>query len=177
MNPSIKEQVTPHFSQVKAEGATRVKRIREVTTQAGTEAIAEVKAGYQSIQGIFKEVLQVLKTTAIQNLEEAKAKGTSTAHALAKEQVIKAKTQIENLDTQWTERHGSSYIGFKQRLQNARTWYTETRQHMQTVQPSPYQTVQGDVENQVEQTATKVVRREEQVKQYLKTAIQSVAKQ
>jgi hypothetical protein len=95
MNPSIKEQVAPHFSQVKAEGATRAKRIREVTTQAGAEAIAEVQAGYQSIQGIFKEMLQGLKTTALQTVEETKAKGTSTAKSLANEQVVKAKTKIE----------------------------------------------------------------------------------
>lgn len=173
MNPSIKEQVAPHFSQVKAEGATRAKRIREVTTQAGTEAIAEVKAGYQSIQGIFKEMLQGLKITALQTVEETKAKGTSTAKSLANEQVVKAKTKIEHLDAQWTERHGASYAVFKQKLQNAQAWYTETRRQMQASQPSPYQAVQVDLEGQVEQKATQVAHKEAQLKQHLKTAVKS----
>lgn len=176
MKSSIKDQVAPHLHRVKAEGSARAQRLREIATQSRKEAIAEVTAGFQSIRTIGQEALGMLKSTLTNNVQETKAKGVATAQSLAGERMKQAKTYAETLDAQWTEKYGATYVGLKQKLQQARVKYNEARQQQQAGGPSSYQTVQSDLHNQTGQAATFTVLKEEQIKQYLKTLLQRVTK-
>jgi hypothetical protein len=176
MKSSLKDQVAPHLNQVKAEGSVRVRRLREIGSQSRQEAIAEVKAGLQFMGAIGKEALGALKSTLTSNLQEVKVKGISTAQSAAGERVKQAKNYAENLDAQWTEKYGATYVGLKQKLQQARVKYHEARQQQQAGAPSSYHAVQSDLHNQAGQAATFTVLKEEQIKQAVKALFQKVAK-
>jgi hypothetical protein len=176
MNSSIKDQVSPHFNQVKAEGQARVKRLWEIGTQSRTEAIAEVQAGLKSMGAIGQEVVGVVKTTLTNNFQEAQTKGVSMAQSVAGERMNQAKTYVGSLDSQWTEKYGATYVGLKQKLQQARIKYNEARQQQQAGGPSSYQSVQSDLNAQAGQAATFTVLTEEQIKQGVKTLFRKVTK-
>jgi F0F1-type ATP synthase membrane subunit b/b' len=176
MKSSLKDQVAPHLNQVKAEGSARVQRLREIGTQSRQEAIAEVKAGLQSMRTIGQDALGVLKSTLSSNLQDAKTKGVSTAQSVAGDRLKQAKTYAESLDAQWTDKYGTTYIGLKQKLQQARVKYHEARQQQQAGAPSSYQVVQSDLQGQAGQAATFTVLKEEQIKQAVKALFQKITK-
>jgi hypothetical protein len=62
---SLQEKVSEHFDQAKAEGKTRVKRIREIFKVAFSEALSEVKGGsgqvWEISKGSIATVLEIKK--------------------------------------------------------------------------------------------------------------------
>lgn len=135
----------------------------------------------QILESDVHSALVELETTAqgtsreTQSWVESAAKSIrdSQQFAVVREQYARLQTQLNRLDTQLTERYGDRYEDVKhqleQYLESVKTWYDQTKAKVEAGAPDPVQAAKMDLEDRLAEAGTAVARKEQEVKQHLKS--------
>lgn len=190
MSDSIKERITADLQKAKTTGGARVSRIREIIQIAASEALAEFKAGSGEIRTIAKDSLSTVVSSPTVQGEAVEAPTDSSTRfttLLARAfQAIKTRVlgQVQqektDLQTRWitfdaklAERYGDRYSAVKQRLNNAKVWYSTQVAKAEAQETTVLQQKQVEFESKAAAAGTSVGQREQQIRQQVKQFFQS----
>jgi hypothetical protein len=91
------------------------------------------------------------------------------------QQYVRLKQQLTVLDAKLADRYGEKYAQVKQRLEDAKAWYEETRIKAEASdEPLPVDQKQIEVEARASQAGTVIAQKEQQIKQRVKAYLQSI---
>ncbi|MBL1176404.1 hypothetical protein [Pantanalinema sp. GBBB05] len=176
-----KEAVTASVEGV-VEGITASRQATIAQAQSQLDHLqGQIDAHEQTLEADVDGALTEIETTArttshkTQSWVEAAAKSIreSQQFAVVREQYARLQSQLNQLDTQLTERYGDRYEEVKhqleQYLESVKTWYDQTKAKVEAGAPDPVQTAKADWEERLAEAGTAVARKEQEVKQHLKT--------
>ncbi len=83
------------------------------------------------------------------------------------QQYLNLKRQLEYLDQQLRERYGDRYVEVKRQLEDAKTWYHNTRSESESKGITPVQEKQTQIETKLTEFASTVAQKENEVKERL----------
>lgn len=181
MSDPIKDQLSTNLQKAKTEGRTRATRIRDIVWNASSQAFAEVKEG----AGTLSEIAQNTFDTVTVNLSDGSQPSEETNRATSPDlltsivmlfTVIKDRlvTQLREplaqADRTLTERYSDRYIAGKQRVGQAVNWYKSA---LETASSNEFQQKQAEAELKVGRAGELVARKEQQIRQQLKSFLQS----
>lgn len=89
-------------------------------------------------------------------------------------QYVRLKEQLAVLDAKLADRYGDNYDQVKQRLENAKDWYEETRIKAEAHnEPMPVDQKRAELEAKASEAGATIAQKEHQIKQRVKTYLQS----
>lgn len=204
MTDSMKDQFATDLEKAKAEGGTRANRIREIVKAAAVETMAEVKAGSKELGSIaqnrFSNIATNLKPTPetasfetpadanIPSDPAASAEPQQTGQAnQTEQQILRFKTLLLNLlqglrqslsgvDAKLNEQYGDRYSTAKRQLEQSADWYSQKLEaaKSQPSQPALLEQKQDELAERAAVAGVAVAQKEEQIKQQLKTIVQTL---
>ncbi|MGV0027527.1 hypothetical protein [Phormidesmis priestleyi] len=183
MSDSIKDRLATDLQKAKTTGGTRLTRISEVFKNAASQAINEFKEGSGEIGLIAKDTVSTISGNLNQNAEEATSENASPTDFKTLSTRIfnllsaEIKVQFVKLDAKLTERYSDRYLTAKQsaqqRLENFSVWYQNAKVNAEATGSDPLQKKQLELENQIGEAGTSVAQKEQQIKQHLKSLLQT----
>jgi hypothetical protein len=189
MTNDIKTQLQTDFQNAKAQGSTRVARIRDILRSAASQTIDEVKQG----SGEIREIATGRFSTVIDTLDDRTTNPSSETHstdqrplkpllarlfAAVKTRIVtQFKYQTVKLDDDLGERYGDRYQAGKQRLDQVTDQMAE-RYHQAIAEAkaqgsTPFAQTQAGIRDQAGAFGTAAARTEQQIKQRLKSLWQT----
>jgi hypothetical protein len=190
MANSIKSQMKTDFQQAKVQGGNRISRIRAIIRDAASQTVAEVKQGSGEIQGIakgtFSTVVETLTDEPTEPNSDAKSASLTLKQLVAKVFAVvktklsrQVKQQATKIDSELNERYGDRYETSKQNLGKGLDQAAERyRQAIATAKAQgsvPLHQKQAEIQEKVGSVGAAAARKEQQIKQYLKSVFQTKA--
>jgi hypothetical protein len=171
-----------------------VEGVVEGITSARQATIAQAQSQLDNLQNQIDVHEQTLEADVDSALAEIETTTRTTSHktqswvtaaaksiresqqfAVVREQYARLQTQLNRLDTQLTERYGDRYEDVKHQLEeyleSVKVWYDQTKAKVEAGAPDPVQAAKADLEDRLAEAGTAVARKEQEVKQHLKTLL------
>ncbi|WP_416672363.1 histidine kinase [Egbenema bharatensis] len=144
---------------------------------------AEIAVGEQQLEAEVDRALVELETSKDETTAQFKSIIDAAIRAIRdregfsflEQQYVRLKEQLAVLDSKLADRYGENYDQVKQRLENARVWYEETRVRAEASnEPLPVDQKQIELEARASQAGAAIAQKEQQIKQRVKAYLQSV---
>lgn len=170
MSDSLKDRLKTDLQSIKAKGATRTTRIRDIIQTAATQSIAELKEGFGEVRSTANQTFSTAAESfnATQSTTEP---SPSTVDGIRIRVVQQVRERLVNLDAKLTTQYGDRYAPLKQRLEQFRAWYATTKAKAEANGVDPVQQKQSAIASKVAEQGAVVARTEQQIKQRLIAAI------
>ena len=200
MSDSIKEVIVTDLQKAKAEGSTRVARIRTILQEAAVQAISEVKEGSGEIRTIAKDTFSTVVESISDETEpappvthpevtpnateaepkEAPSHDTKTLlmklYAAVRKQILSQfNDRITSLDQQLADHYGDRYARLKQRWTQFVTGYQAAKATAAEQGIDPVQAQQAEVADRAGEIGVAVAQKEQAIRQQLKEFLQTTA--
>jgi hypothetical protein len=192
MANEIKAQLKTELQNAKAQGQTRATRIRDILKTAAAQTIDEVKQGSSEMRniatGTFSTVVDTLADDEAVSSTEANPSDKRNLNPLLKRLFIAAKTRLVaqfkqravKLDDELGERYGDRYQTSKQRIDQVASQVSQRyQQAVATAQAegsTPLQQTHVQMQDRAGTFGTVAARTEQQIKQRLKSLLQTTPK-
>jgi hypothetical protein len=189
MANEIKTQLKTNLQNAKAQGSTRVARIRDILQAAASQTIDEVKQGSGEIReiatGTFSTVVESLTDDETAPSTEASPTDSVAAKPLLAKVFAALKTQLVTqfkhravkLDGDLGKRYGDRYQTGKQRLDQVTSQmadrYHQAIANAKAQGSTPFTQTQAGIQDQAGAFGSAAARTEQQIKQRLKSFFQT----
>lgn len=144
---------------------------------------AEIAVEERQLESEIDNALVALETSKDETTAQFKSMIDAAIRAIRdregfsflEQQYVRLKEQLAVLDAKLADRYGENYDQVKQRLENAKAWYEETRVKAEASnEPMPVDQKRIELEAKASQAGTTIAHREQQIKQRVKAYLQSV---
>jgi hypothetical protein len=192
MANEIKAQLKTELQNAKAQGQTRATRIRDILKTAAAQTIDEVKQGSSEMRniatGTFSTVVDTLADDEAVSSTEANPSDKRNLKPLLKRLFIAAKMRLVaqfkqravKLDDELGQRYGDRYQTSKQRIDQVASQVSQRYQQAvatsQAQGSTPLQQTHDQMQDRVGTFGTVAARTEQQIKQRLKSLLQTTPK-
>lgn len=189
----VVESLQGRSREVRDELSASVEGIVEGISQARREIIAQSETKLNQLQSQIREQEDQLNTeieetlTEIHTTAETSSSETRDAlesavaalrdseeAALLRKRYAQLQTQLAILKANLAARYGGRYEEMKQHLEDAKSWYDNTREQASTAGPNAVEQKQVEFERKIGEAGTAIARKEKQVQQLLKELLNSI---
>lgn len=155
------DRLEADLPEIETQSGTRSARIRKIVQTAAAEVITELKAGIGEISATANQS----SSTATPTPSPLETPSTVLDRNWMSNQV---KGLLVNLDAKLANRWGHRYATVKQRLEQFRIWYDNSKANAAANGVNPVQQKQAEIELKIADQGVFVARKEQQIRQQVK---------